>query len=120
MCDFFVNSVVLLVSSASMLIATTIMIICDVHLGTALYIGMFMVSSLAVCASITWLVIYKYAYPGSSQHVRRREVSMTAIQPIHIDNTPPSKAEYIVWIPDMSSNIAIGKDNQTIVVITQP
>lgn len=117
-CNFLYNSIILCVLSGSILVATTVMILRDVRMSHTMYISLFMVSSLFFCASLTWTIIYLYAYPRPQPP--REPLPRQTEMVISVVPRPCLPTEYTVSISSHDLDVAIGRNGDQVVLITHP
>ena len=113
MCDFLINSIIVFVASCGSLIATIIMLVCKVRIHITYFIGMFMVSSLFFCASLTWIVIACFVRERPSQ----------VVVPVTTAHVPPPLKQSTIkqyTAVTVDANIVLGKCETQLVVVTQP
>lgn len=123
MCSFRINSIILLIASCSSLTASIVMYCCNVKINLSYYIGMFMVSSLFVCSSITWLMIDCFVRERVPRRIvvpsPRIEYGTIQIIPYSSHKQPYHLKEYTVTIPT-NCNVVLGTNDQDMVIVSQP
>lgn len=123
MCNFLVNSVLVFIASISVLIATIVMTVHNVRIKPTYYIGMYIASSLFTCSSLTWILIYIYVHPDNRNELPPPSVEIgrtRSISSIHPMPSTKSLKEYVVTMSSYTDNVALGKSDDTLVIVTQP